>query len=83
MLEVDRKAEIEVLSSAVAATTNAGSPAPSQRSQGLPWIALGSQLSLGSQEEHASGERPPPQLMQYLFDRIGARLAAEGEGDAE
>lgn len=82
MLEVDRKAEIEVLSSAIAAT-EAHSPDASQRSQPGPFVPLGSQLLPDSQDDLMVDIRPPSQLMQYLFGRIGARLDVVGKKERQ
>ena len=70
---MDRKAEIEVLSSTTAAT---GSDllCGSQRSQPGLFIPFGSQLVSDSQEDEASAVAVPSQLMSYLFDKIGRRL---------
>lgn len=81
MLDTDRKAEIEVLSSAIV-VTDAGSPPASQRSQARPWIPLESQLTPDSQSSVPAGGRAPSQLMRYLIDKIGARLEAGASASA-
>jgi len=80
MLKADRKAEIEILS-AVKPAPDARSPPPSQP----PHHALETQPDLqtlpGNQGDAVMGARPPSQLMRYLFDKIGASLAAQAVGE--